>query len=177
MMKFRNSDSLSDAQLLERMAADDAGAFEALYRRHAPHVLGFARGMLKDPSRAEDIVQDVFMKLYLSRKTFSLREASLSTWLFTCTRNAVLNVLRSKWSSVLDLDSCGERPERESSDTASDIVAAVSSLSPRRSEIVRLKYAEGLSAKEIADQLGLSVRTVEKHLELARTDLRRTISS
>lgn len=169
----KSPDRLTDAQLLARMADGDRQAFECLYRRHAPRVLGFARGMLKDHARAEDVVQDLFLKLYLSRRNIKLSGDSLDAYLYRAARNAVLNILRSKWTGILDLDACRDMAmeEKGTTDAAERLAAAISSLSPRRNEIVRMKYVEDLSSKDIALRLNLSVRTVEKHLQLAREDL------
>ena len=171
----------TDGALLLRIAEGDTAAFASLYRRYAAKLMHFVTGLLKDPHRAEDVVQDVFTRLYLSRQSLSEASGSVEHWLFVCARNASVNILKSKWkTSVERMQDPGILPHGESDTEARVLLdealirlnAAVSLLPDRRQEVYRLSREAHLSAAEIAERMGLSVRTVEKHLELALKDIR-----
>lgn len=178
--KYRN---WSDVQLFAALRQDDARAFEAIYMRYSPMLLNFVGRMLKDNLRSEDVVQNIFIKLYSQRKSLAA-DTNLKNYLFVCAKNEVLNLLKSKWVSSVDSLS----PSLEVADTANleesiirkdqdrTLSSYISSLPERRQEIFRMSRLEDMSSKEIASQLDLSVRTVEKQLELATKDIRRKLN-
>ena len=171
----------TDGALLLRIAEGDTAAFASLYRRYAAKLLHFVTGLLKDPQRAEDVVQDVFTRLYLSRQSLAEAGGSVEHWLFVCARNASVNILKSKWKTRVErVQDPGVLPHGEAETEAQVLLnealarldSAVSLLPDRRREIYRLSREAHLSSAEIAERTGLSVRTVEKHLELALKDIR-----
>lgn len=178
--KYRN---WSDAQLFAALRQDDTRAFEAIYNRYSPMLLNFVGRMLKDNLRAEDVVQNIFIKLYSMRKSLSA-DTNLRSFLFVCAKNEVLNLLKSKWVSSVDT----LNPSLDVADTSNleetlirkeqrnTLSNYISSLPDRRQEIFRMSRLEDMSSKEIASQLDLSVRTVEKQLELATKDIRRKLN-
>lgn len=178
--KYRN---WSDAQLFAALRQDDSRAFEAMYNRYAPMLLNFVGRMLKDSLRAEDVVQNIFIKLYSLRKSLP-EDLNVRSFLFVCARNEVLNVLKSKWvSSVGGINPSLDVPD--TSDIEGNMIRSeqrrtlseyISSLPDRRQEVFRMSRVEELSSKEIASRLNLSVRTVEKHIELATKDIRRKLN-
>lgn len=120
------------------------------------------------------------MKVWLRRATLK-EEESLYVYLYVLTKYEVLNYFRHKSTRIIDrlsdhsswdvADASIDETMREM-ELSSALEAAVEALPPRRREIFRMSRFEQLSAKEIAERTGLSVRTVEKHLELALRDLR-----
>lgn len=142
-------------------------------------VLNFVRKMIKDQMRAEDITQNIFMRLYVSRNSLD-PGLSLKNWLFVCARNEALDVLRSKWAKNVEKvkeireDAQVSVPEDEMilRESAAQLRTMVDDLPDQRSKILKMSKLDELSNREIAERLGLSVRTVEKHLELALKDLR-----
>lgn len=174
--------NLPDEQLLARLRNGNLRAFDELYMRYAPVVLNFVRKLIKDQMRAEDITQDIFMRLYVKRKELD-PALSLKNWLFVCARNASLDVLRSKWAT--DVDKSGELPEelRESlpdaqpgelsdGDALSVIRTVLDRLPEKRAQVLKMSKLDEMSSRDIAERMGISPRTVEKHLELAMKELR-----
>lgn len=174
----------SDENLIAGLADSDGDilAYERIFHKYWPMVLNFIRGMLKDGTAAEDIAQNIFMKLWLNRMTLDSR-LSLKNYLCVLAKNEVLNVLRSKAHTSLSFQpTVPEAPTGETEDwvsfaeTNANIAKNVDNLPPRRRMIFRLSRYGHLSNEEIALKLNLSVRTVEKHIELALKDLRKSMN-
>lgn len=176
---FKSFKSQSDEVLLTKLKRGNLRVFEEIYERYAPMVLNFVRKLIKDQMRAEDITQNIFMRLYMSRNTLDPK-LSLKNWLFVCARNEALDVLHSKWAK--DVDKVGDVredtsisvPEEEllRKESAANIRRMVETMPGQRGKVLKMSKLDDLSNDEIAEKLGLSVRTVEKHLELAMKDIR-----
>lgn len=177
---FKSIKGQTDEVLLVKLKRGNIRSFEAIYDRYAPMVLNFVRKMIKDQMRAEDITQNIFMRLYVSRNSLEPPGLSLKNWLFVCARNEALDVLRSKWAKdvakVQEImeDAQVSVPEDEMirRESAAQLRTMVDDLPDQRAKILKMSKLDELSNREIAERLGLSVRTVEKHLELALKDLR-----
>lgn len=102
---FKSIKDQTDEVLLVKLKRGNIRSFEAIYDRYAPMVLNFVRKIIKDQMRAEDITQNIFMRLYVSRNSLD-PELSLKNWLFVCARNEALDVLRSKWAKDGDKGRC-----------------------------------------------------------------------
>lgn len=168
---------MNDSELLRRMQRGDTEAFSILYHRHAPRLLNFVTGLIKDQTASEDVVQNVFVKLWSGRGQLDPSK-SLTNWLFVCARNESFNILKSAWHSAVDKDVV---PQEETFNTEESIsfhevqqrlAGLVSNMPDRRKEIWRMSRELHLSNTEIAERLGISVRTVDKHLSLALKDIR-----
>lgn len=179
---FKSIKDQTDEVILVKLKRGDIRSFEAIYDRYAPMVLNFVRKMIKDQMRAEDITQNIFMRLYVSRNSLE-PGLSLKNWLFVCARNEASDVLRSKWAKdvakVQEIQEIMEDaqvsvPEDEMirRESAAQLRTMVDDLPDQRAKILKMSKLDELSNREIAERLGLSVRTVEKHLELALKDLR-----
>lgn len=165
---------------MEKFKTGSIRCFEVLYSRYAPAVLAFVSKLIKDQMRAEDITQNIFMKLYMSRNVID-PGISLKNWLFVCAKNAALDYLKSKWSK--DVISTGPPDEYIQTSSAEDeimkrdlarrLIQMMDDLPDRRSKILKMSKIDAMKNNEIAEMLGISVRTVEKHLELAMRDLRK----
>jgi RNA polymerase sigma-70 factor (ECF subfamily) len=146
-------------------------------------VLNFVKGLVKNSAVAEDIAQNTFVKLWLNR--FSLQQGqSVKNYLCVLSRNESINFLRSGKARNIPMslhnDSCVQNPNIEDwmsfVETSSIIRANIEALPPQRKAIFMMSRYEHMSNMEIAVKLNLSVRTVEKHIELALKDLRHSMS-
>lgn len=168
----------NDNILIQAMSDGDMGAFAEIYKRYAPGMRRFVAGLIKDRAKAEDIVQNIFMRLMTTRPAFE-NAAAFKNWLFVCARNEVISTLRSKWES--QVEKVEVLPERVSegiqSDTSwSQLNSILAKMPQKRSEVFRMSKLEGLPVEEIAARMGISVRTVQKHLELASKEVRRHLN-
>ena len=175
----------SDDRLIQDLCREgvDKDAYERLFHRYYPMVLNFVKGLVKNPVVAEDIAQNTFAKLWLNR--FSLQPGlSVKNYLCVLSRNESINFLRSavarSRSINLQNDSCAQSPTIEDwmnfTETSPIIRTHIDALPPQRTTVFMMSRYEHMSNMEIAVKLNLSVRTVEKHIELALQDLRQSMS-
>jgi RNA polymerase sigma-70 factor (ECF subfamily) len=177
-MSFRFLGKTDEEILIKAMADGDMGAFAEIYKRYAPGLRRFVTGLIKDRTKAEDIVQNIFLRMMTSRPIFE-NVAAFKNWLFVCARNEVISTLRSKWES--QVDKVQAFPDRISDgiqpDTTRSLLNSVLAKMPKkRSEVFRMNKLEGLSVEEIATRMGISERTVQKHLEIASKEIRRHLN-
>ena len=172
-----------DGELVAAVRDGDSLAFDALFIRWYPQVRKFLLTLVKVEALAEDLAQMVFMKVWLYRARLDPAK-SLKNYLLVLSRNAALDVFRSKKNlMMIDLPAPPEKtaPDQteykaEYTEAHSRILNAVAQMPAQRREVFRMSRFQHLSSEEIATELGLSVRTVEKHLQLALKDLRKYLS-
>ena len=177
-MSSRFPGKTHDNLLIKAMADGDMGAFAEIYKRYAPGMRRFVAGMVKDRAKAEDIVQNIFLRLMTTRPAFE-NATAFKNWLFVCARNEVISTLRSKWESRVE--KVEVFPERVSegiqAETSLSLLNSILAKMPkRRSEVFRMSKLEGLPVEEIAARMGISARTVQKHLEIANKEIRRHLN-
>lgn len=181
-----------DVQRMLRVREDDREAFEELIAEYQHRVLGILTHLTGRPDEAEDLTQEVFLRLYRARKGYKPR-ALFTTWLFTVTNNVALNYLRGKGRSRLvpmggggTDSSAGDRPEAHKAvapgGTASaqmrqaeltDVVReAVAHLDDDQRMAVLLNKFEGMSYAQIAEVMGKSQPAIKSLLARARMNLR-----
>ena len=185
----RTEEDAEDVRLMGLVSAGDAAAFEQLVERHQRLVVGTVTRMLGNTSDAEDIAQQVFVRVWKSAKRYVPR-AKFTTWLLKITRNLVFNELRRRTRHPqVPLQSETEeeeRPVRDEQAVAPDaslleqelqkaIDAAIANLPEAQRLAVILRRYEELSYEEIAETLDQSVSAVKSLLFRARTELRESL--
>jgi RNA polymerase sigma-70 factor (ECF subfamily) len=163
---FVDDPSVSDGDLIRRVARRDANAFEALYRRYARPVFGLALRRLGDRMNAEDAVQETFAAIWRSARTYKPDRGAGAPWLYAVARNAIVDRGRSRAEppgEVPELPSDEPTPaERaEASYTSWRVHRALESLGEKEREVIELAYYGGLSQSEVADYLNIPLGTVK----------------
>lgn len=182
----------SDARLIERLKAGDQNALEAIFNLHSGKLYNVALRILDDAADTEEVIQDVFWIVYRKAKSFQ-GNSQFSTWLYRLTVNAALGkIRRSKKHKEVEYEEFlpkfqkdGHhlvRPVVDWSDTLDEkytkrevhglLGKALDQLKPLDKSVIVLSDLEGLSDKEIADTLGLTVSAVKTRLHRARLFLR-----
>lgn len=135
---------------------------QALAQYEGP-LIGYALGIVHDLERARDVVQDTFIRLYQQDREKVQR--GLKTWLFTVCRNRALDILRKEKRMVALVDEKAARiegtavpPDRAADwdERVAQVMNALDRLSDNQREVVRLKFQQGLSYKEISEATGLT---------------------
>ena len=168
-MKFTFGRQQSDSSLISAVKKGDKGAYEQLFVRYYPTLLRFIHGMLKDNHMAEDIAQNIFMKLWIHREKLDSTQ-SLKNYLFVLAKHEIFNIFKAKRTTMLSL-----LPQLNYAELNELLIKNISKMPPQRQLIFRMRRCEHLSNREIAERLGLSVRSVDKHIELALKDLHNSI--
>lgn len=162
---------MDEKRLVIRLKQGDKAAFTALYDQYWRKVHGFVLLYLSSSVEAEEVVQDVFIKLWNIR-SFVDEDRNFKGLLFIVTRNIIFNRSRRTFSDsffkMTALSAVEDSYEIENEFIATDlkqyIDKLVGELSPRQQEVFRLSRDEQLSYREIAERLNLSERTVERHI-------------
>ena len=181
-----------DTDLIERLKAGDEEALEAIFYRYSPKLYNVAQRILGEVADAEEVIQDVFWTAFRKAKSFR-GNSQFSTWLYRLTINAALGkIRRSKKNKEVEYEDYlpkfqqdghhSVRPVIDWSDTLDEKYAerelqqllndALDQLKPVDKSAVVLSDMEGMSDKEIAVMLGLTVSAVKTRLHRARLFLR-----
>src|SRR5215208_7186165 len=182
----RRPDELSDEQLIDQLAGQEevGAALSALYDRYSRTVFGVGVKLLGDRSSAEELVQEVFLKVWRSSHTFDSSRGSFSTWLYRVTRNLASDSYRKRTrrvNPVSDNDSYISAT-RDSSPGPQEIVEdswlswrisrALEELDAPHREVIELAYYQGLSQREISRRTGMALGTVKTRTSSAMKRLR-----
>jgi RNA polymerase sigma-70 factor (ECF subfamily) len=174
--------AMTDKELVKR-CQDDAGAFEELLGRYKRAVFAYARATIGSAPDAEEVTQDVFVKVFRAAHRFDDRY-SFKTWLYTIVSNTCKNKLRSRRHKTMSLDIedsplvvvSNEADPLDAYEREVEIAAvreAIGALPPRYREVLCLRYIEGLRYAEIAETLGLSLGNVEARIFRGKEKVRR----
>ncbi len=177
---------LPDQQLVARLAMRDVGAFEALYDRYGTLIYSMARRVVGDAQLAEDIAQEVFLRVWRQPERYVVEKGSFVTWLLSVTRNRAVDWLRTRKRRFRHETASPEQQERElPADNAADpalsaeladqrcaVLAALATLSPQQRQVIDLAYFGGLTQREVADRLGQPLGTVKTRVRLGMQKLR-----
>jgi len=176
--------SLADnADELASPALNDGAHYDELYRLHHARVLRLCRLMLTDPHEAEDVAQEVFLKLF---QTSRLKDPAVAwgAWLTRVAVNACHDLRRSGWWKWWrdqhvdfiegDIHAATRTPEDETAgnETRTLVWRSFRQLPARQQEVFVLRHIEGWPTNDVADLLGLTPGTVKRHLYRAVHRLR-----
>jgi RNA polymerase sigma-70 factor, ECF subfamily len=185
-----------DIRLMLRVRADDAEAFAELVERYQQRVVGIMNHLLGNLEEAEDLAQEVFLRIYRNRKKYS-PTAKFSTWLFTIANNLALNVMRRRHRKPTvplppqESGPLGPRPQEQlavdpgftpahglrQQELANVIRQALEELNERQRMAVVLNKFEEMNYAEIAEVMGLSTKAVKSLLSRARGKLREALQA
>jgi len=169
--------SYEEKELLTRVARGDETAFHTLFSQYSHKVYHSALRLLQSASHAEDVLQEVFMKIWLGREKLPGINC-FSAYLNTITRNHIYNALRKLAGEELLLEKlfspppAANRPDtaienmslKELQDALQKVMAT---LTPQQKKVFELSRMEGLKHEEIALRLNISRETVKKHVSEA----------
>jgi RNA polymerase sigma-70 factor (ECF subfamily) len=168
-----------DSELVRQIQSGEAAAFDELMRRYKRPVVNFVFRMLGNAEDADDVAQDVFVRVYQNLDAYR-PEMKFSTWLFASARNAAID--RIRWRSRHRTESIESAPEIvASSGTAEEvnareigdqIAAAIAKLPEDQKTAIVLSEYHGMSYAEIAGVMRCSEKSVESRLYRAKQTLR-----
>lgn len=167
--------------IIERAAEGEVAAFEEIYKVSSGFVYRTALRILNNSADAEEVTQDIFMKIYDNLKNFQFR-SSFKTWVYRITVNTALNAYRKNRRQFehradfeIALETAGHSPEiiqvAQQADSEKAISSLLETLTAEHRAVIVLREIEGLSYEEIAQSLKINLNTVRSRLKRAREAL------
>lgn len=159
--------SLQDQELWKNFRLGDLASYAVIYRKYFFVLFGYGKKICQDEEVVKDCVQDLFIKIWNNRETLS-ETSSIKYYLFSALKNKLLDHLRSnhhKYESVLSvidektIDQLAV-PDLHDDFRKEKILKAINTLSAYQQNLIRLKFSEERSNKEIADELGITIQSV-----------------
>jgi len=181
-----------DVRLMLRVRDGDESAFRELVEKYQGRLVGILTHLVSDRETAEDLAQDVFLRVYRARERY-VATAKFSTWLFTITHNVASNSLRkssrrkeinlvsspsgsmpARPLEMMAKEKSGLMPARQllNSEMEKVMMAAIEQLGERQRIATMLSKFEGMSYLEIGEAMGLTTQAVKSLLSRARNNLK-----
>ena len=174
---------IRDSEIIRRINEGDIGQFETLFRSSYVSLVKYAGTLIKDPVTAEEIVQDLFFRLWQDRRKIKI-ESSLNGYLFRAVHNKCLHhiehlkvVRRHANEIVSETDTVSETPADvlQYKELQSRIARVLEKLPERCGKIFCMSRFDGLKYSEIAEKLSVSVKTVEANMGRALKEFRKAL--
>ncbi|MHA7110037.1 RNA polymerase sigma-70 factor [Sunxiuqinia elliptica] len=159
-------------RILKELAKSNKQALEELFNYYYPRLYNFSKSFLKLEDGIDDVLQEVFLKIWHNRAEIK-RSESFNSYIFTITRNLLLNELRSRLNNQKLRDRILEASVAEEflsmgnveyDELKEKVEEIINELPQKQREIFRMSRIEGLSHKEIAEKKSISTKTVEYHI-------------
>lgn len=177
----QNQFNYEEGKLISLLHEDSEYAFQLIYDKHRNRIYKTAIKFLKSPIIAQDVVQDVFLKLWFERASIDASKP-LEAWLYTVAKNNILNKLRkiaNDWKAIDQFSTHSLQKENTSENKIIEdeykksLDLALSSLSDQQKTVFILSRYEKLTYQEIGQKMGISPLTVKTHLSRALYSIRK----
>ena len=182
---------LGDEELMRRLHYKDVRAFEAIFDRFGDLVYSTALRVLRDVHLAEDIAQEIFVRIWRKPESYVAERGRFLTWLITITRNRAVDEVRARGRRQRHQTASPEEQEREL--PAGDAIdpplnaqlaeqrrivrAALAEIPPDQREVIELAYFGGLTQQEISERLDQPLGTVKTRIRLGMQKLRSALAA
>jgi RNA polymerase sigma-70 factor (ECF subfamily) len=186
---IQRADELSDEQFMSNLDGPEVEvALSKLYDRYSRTVFGVGLKILGDRSMAEELVQEVFLKVWRSSATFDPSRGSFSTWLYRVTRSVAVDLYRKRANRVRSVhdgalhiattrdSSAGPQEVVDDSWLSWRVSRALEVLDAPHREVIDLAYFGGLSQREISERTGVPLGTVKTRTASAYKSLRQELA-
>lgn len=168
----------ADIELIQRIHQREEAALLALYQRYGSLVYGLALRVLQNPTPAEEVTQDIFLKIWQRPERWNPAAGHFHSWLLTITRNAAIDRLRRErhnWTQTLEpLEHLGAgEPDGEINWYDGQLLATLlMELPSEQRQLIELAFFQGYTHSELAENLALPLGTVKTRLRSGLQKLR-----
>jgi RNA polymerase sigma factor (sigma-70 family) len=182
----RQSNLVSESVLLEKLARRDQQAFQWLYDQYSPALYGVVLRIVREEEQAQDLLQDIFVKIWKSLSAYDPSKGRLFTWMLNIARNTAIDSLRARKTQpfgairtdeenvhIVDRQHQTEQPNPEHI----GIQEVVNQLRPDRKQLIDLVYFGGYTHEEAAEELKLPLGTVKTRIRAALQELKQLFKS
>src|SRR5215216_5569419 len=174
------AEQLIDGRIIEACQQGDRAAFQLLFETYKDKVFSIAVYSSGDRALADDITQQIFLKLFTAIRQFR-GESEFTTWLYRLVVNACLDEKRRRrrllpWGETMATRNPGDKKPQEKQYARVEVQEAIGELKPKFRLPILLKYIEGLSYEEIASVMGCSKGTVASRLNRGHSQLAKRLS-
>lgn len=172
-------------ELVARIANDrDRDAFVALFELYAPKIKGYMIKATRDERRADDLTQEVMLRVWRRASSYSPERAAFSTWVFTIARNARIDALRKEKHPEVDLeDPTTVVSPMESLESTVDrrgrrdrLLTAIRALPEEQASVLMSAYYEDKSLRQVAEEQQVPLGTIKSRVRLAMNRLRTVLA-
>lgn len=166
-----------DDQLLDGIAAGDVSSMQAMVIRKLPRLLALATRMLGDPTEAEDVAQETFLRIWKHAGHWQRENAKFDTWIHRVALNLCYDRLnKRKAHATVEQAECPDEKSYEIAAlpqglTGSDVERALQAIAPRQREAIILVYYQDMSNRDAADAMDITVDALESLLSRGRRAL------
>jgi len=178
-----------DAQLVQQCLRGDDSAWEELVRRHTRRVYNLCYRFTGYPHEAEDLTQEVFLRIFKTLRSYRVAQGSFTTWMTSLTRNLLIDhyrrtkrdhmtrALEDEAARLEEKESAAPKPDQkaEAMELSVQLQRALARLSPELREAVVLRDLQGLDYQEIRAILGVPEGTVKSRINRGRIELARRL--
>jgi RNA polymerase sigma-70 factor (ECF subfamily) len=182
---------LGDDELMRRLFHRDRRAFEAMFDRYGDLVYSTALRVLRDPHLAEDMSQEIFVRLWRKPDSYVAERGRFLTWLISVTRNRAVDEVRSRGRRQRHETASPEEQERELpagnandpalnallAEEARAVRAALAGIPGEQREVIELAYFGGFTQQEISQRLSQPLGTVKTRIRLGMHKLRAALAT
>ena len=175
---------ITDFELIKLLNVSDKASFEALYNKYVGMVYNFLNSVLRNEVLAEDLTQWCFMQLWESRSSMDPNR-NLPAWLYVTARNAAYKEVRRKITASRYVEQLCQNEELAEADSTlnsdlevvrKEVLKVIDKLPDARRRIFMMRVFENKSVAQIAEELGLSPKTVETQIYRAKSTLKKQVS-
>lgn len=182
--RLHEGDALSD--WIEAIARERCeSSFRRVFQHFAPRVRTFLRQKGLEERLAQDMTQEVMTRIWLKADQFDRGKAGASTWVYTISRNLLIDEVRKRRRAQIDpndpmfVPDESESPDAgiEAADRKKALKAAISELPGDQAQVLRMIYIGGMKQQAVAQELSIPLNTVKSRLRLALQKMRRTLEA
>ena len=182
----RQSPLVSESVLIEKLNQRNQQAFQWLYDQYSPALYGVVLRIIRDDEQAQDLLQDIFVKIWKNLEAYDASKGRLFTWMLNVARNTAIDALRARKTQpsgairtdednvhIIDRQHNTEQPNPD----YIGMKDVVNQLRPERKQLIDLVYFGGYTHEEAAQELNLPLGTVKTRVRAALQELKQLFKS
>lgn len=163
----------SESEIIVQLQNKDQRALSLVYDRYSGAVYGVILRICKEEAVAQDVLQEVFLKVWNKSDQYNPKKGKFFTWIYQIARNSTLNALRNRPDLIQNEDlTVYNNKEEETAETYPELNGSLKSLDSHHQEAIELVYFKGLTHREAHEEMGVPLGTFKSYVKQALRNLR-----